>query len=351
MEKQRSVSTPFHAEPKQLPEPAELTPATFPMRNTNMNRHRTTAFVALLSSVATLFALSPTLARAENFYGFEKIFHGPTDAVNYTGQPVQFEANLKGGVIVVKMPDTSGSCESTYRFKWEFKQDISKLAVGKEFDLVAVGEVVEGNCKNNTNEMYLASSMSGSELADKTGIKNRGKVIRISGWPGGSVTAYPSKRENNLINNRADAKLGISAYSLSDKLDQDYFTLAFHFASHPYTSNSKLYKYEVVYLYKKNHTATDTAGAINCPAVFRLGIQLGIISLATHNDEDVGFCVETLDYAIEAAKGSGCLPAEKLVDLQKRMKAAKSSKAFYNEVIALRAEYVTLVDANCGCGG
>ncbi len=75
------------------------------------------------------------------------------------------------------------------------------------------------------------------------------------------------------------------------------------------------------------------------------------MSLATHNDEDVGFCVKTLDHAIEAAKGSGCLPSEKLIDLQKRMKAASSSRAFYNEVIALRGEYLTLVDASCGCGG
>ncbi len=76
--------------------------------------------------------------------------------------------------MVVKMPDTSGSCVSTYRFRWEFKNDISKLEANKEYALVAEGDLVEGTCKNNTNELHLMSSMSGSDLADKNGIKNRG---------------------------------------------------------------------------------------------------------------------------------------------------------------------------------
>lgn len=105
----------------------------------------------------------------------------------------------------------------------------------------------------------------------------------------------------------------------------------------------------VFYVLERGRNPGSAASAVNCPNLYGLGVNIGILELGALQDLKVSFLSKFLSDAIEHAKAAGCVPMAKLLDLQKRFTKAKSSRPFYAEITALRQELTTIINRDCRC--
>ena len=175
-------------------------------------------------------------------YVFSHILKGLTrNNANTSITPNVFEANIKGGVFRIQMPDTAGQNNGVYEYRWEFLDDLSSLEKGKNYRYRMTGRRVAGTADKNTNIVYLQSSSSGSDLAKQSGIKEYGPAIDVV-TKTRQVVAFPAGKKN--------ISEGSIVWKSGSVRNQSFFTFTFSHSSYPYSSTSKLSDYQVVYVYK-----------------------------------------------------------------------------------------------------
>lgn len=280
----------------------------------------------------------------QDFYGFTEVLTGRVAArANTDIQATVLEANLKGGVIQVRMPDTAGNTFGDYEFRWEFLDDISKIEPGKEYRFTMAGKRVGGTSERNTNTAWMRSANSGSDLAEAMGIKNPGNTI-VTAANFGAVTGYPVRDNNNAT--------GVLRSASTNVADSSYFTFRFDFSSVPYSSTSLSCSFEVAYLYRKNHVATTPMGKPNCPNLYHLGVNIGILEYGTLTDANSTFMIGFIDQALIHAKAANCIPTTDiaaLTDIKKRMGETETSGTFAAEVSNFRQHLARVVQEACVC--
>lgn len=206
--------------------------------------HKTIITAAL--TVASLICLQ-TPANAQQSYGFSRILKGLARSNDHTNiQPTRLAADLRGGVIEVRMPDTAGTTYANYRFQWRFTDDISQLVPGRKYRFEMSGQRVGGTSDKNTNTAWMKSSNSGGVLAKRAGIESLKNTIEVTKTQS-SVVAWPP-----APNNHSHGTIELQG---SPDNAESYFTFQFDFSSFPYAWNSKQCSFEVVYVYRKTASA------------------------------------------------------------------------------------------------
>lgn len=307
---------------------------------------------AALAIAVLLTTRSANMAAAgdNDFYGFSHVLKGLSESNKNTNiQPTQFKADANGGMIELRMPDTAGTCTGDYRFTWKFMDGIAKLQHGKAYRFNIVGRRVAGNCENNTAHCYLKSSSSASTMAREAGIKDPGPDIDLVTSHGSVVKAYPPSEDSTC-----DAKIVVKHDTYNE---YSYFSMNLYFSSFPYSSKSKKCVYHVVYVFRKNFVpnagATPTAGPANCPVLYGLGVNIGILEYGSLENAKTTFLAGFIDHAVAHMKASSCIdPAEVayLEDLKKRMLKVERSAAFATEISNYRQELTLKILAACECG-
>lgn len=189
----------------------------------------------LIFLTSILYSLSST---AQSYYDFIGNLSGPVESRNTSIAPLLFEANEKGGIIRLAMPDTAEEHSGVYEFQWKFIDDIKRMYEGKEYRFGITGRRIKGTAEKNSVVAHLKSSNSGSKLADKEGYKAPGNTIILE-VPTSQVKAYP-KAENNTVEGVIKVRPRMNSY----------FSIDFSFSSHPYSSTSKKIVYSVVYVFE-----------------------------------------------------------------------------------------------------
>lgn len=304
---------------------------------------RLTEYAALRIFLLSMVAL-PTWnqsGQAQDFYGFEQVLTGEIESNRNTNiKPTRLEAGIRGGVIQLRMPDSAGTCFGDYEFRWEFQDDIRRIEPGKEYRLRMTGRRVGGQCDRNTNTAWMSSSNMGSRLAKARGLQNTANNLQLT-KSSANVVAWPV-----ATNNSVDAVIKTTSSRIDDRTQ---FKFQFDFSSHPYSSVSKSCKFEVAYLYKKNHTATSTTQT-NCQNLYGLGFNIGILEYGSLQDAKPSFLVKFVDEAILHAKASGCIPAEELgylSGLKTRLTQATTSRQFAEEISAFRQKVARIIEPGC----
>ncbi len=298
-------------------------------------KHATLSVLFLLVGSSTQFAV------AEDFYGVSEVLTGLVDANKNTDiKPTKFEANTKGGIIQLKMPDTSGKTFGTYEFKWEFLDNIEKIEKGKKYRFKVTGSRIAGSSEKNTCICHIQST-SNYELPNKAGIKKTGQHVRYSGPSSFQFEAYPASKLNPWE----------GSFSCDDFAGVTYFGFQFHFASWPYGSTSKNCNYGVSYILKKNHI-TSKATDIHCPVLYGLGFNIGIMEYGSLTNAKSEFLKSFVDDAIALMKASGCIPESEvayLEDLKARMLKVERTKEFASEISKYRQKLTLIINKNCEC--
>ncbi len=300
--------------------------------------------LAAVAIIVTAFH-ARTATAGDDFYGFSRLLKGEIESNKNTNiKPTRFDADAKGGVIRVRMPDTAGKCSAEYEFTWKFIDDISKLKFGKKYRFHVSGKRISGNCEKNTNILYMKSAMSGSKLATAAGIKTPGRSIELQPRIP-NINGYPPSE-----NNSSDGTIVIAS---SNVLDHSYFTFDFHFASFPYSGTSKKCVFQVTYVFGKNLVAAaPTSGATNCPALYGLGVNIGVLEYGSLENAKTTFLAGFIDHAITNMKASGCIADSEvayLEDLKKRMLEVERSRSFAQEISTYRQELAQKIVATCAC--
>lgn len=281
-------------------------------------------------------------APAQDFYGFAGVLKGQVRSNKNTNiKPTRLVADLKGGVIQLRMPDTAGSCSGDYEFRWEFLDDISRLVPGKQYRFRMRGRRIAGTCEKNTNTAWMSSSNAGSVLAKAQGIQETAALLTVTKSQS-SVVGYPRGP-----NNAADGTISVARGRVGERTQ---FKFTFDFSSYPYSSASKLCSFEVAYLFRKN--AATSSRASNCPALYGLGVNVGMLEYGALENAKTTFLVGFVDNAVTAARGSNCVPASEirwLVDLRGRMLKKRTGKEFAGEISTFRQRLARIIVEKCNC--
>lgn len=295
-------------------------------------------------ALSALFLLTWSLAPcvgAEDFYGYSEVLKDLVSANKNTDiKPTKFEADAKGGIIQLTMPDTSGKTSGTYEFQWKFLDSIEKMEPGKKYRFQVTGRRIDGTSEKNTCTCHGQSTQSNYELPKKAGIKRTGSDIRFN-VVASSFDAYPPSKYNPLE----------GTLSCGEVEGTTYFGFQFDFSSWPYSDTSKKCSYGVSYVFKKNHVAPK-ATEIHCPTLYGLGFNIGIMEYGSLTDAKSEFLKNFVDDAIALMKASGCIPdseVEYLEDLKARMLKVERTKAFAAEISEYRQKLTLLINRNCEC--
>lgn len=182
-------------------------------------------------------------SHGQEFFGFQEVLLGPTYKRGGEFKPNKLKADLRGGILLMTMPDTAEKKYGDYEFRWRFIDDISRLRPGKKYKFEMTGRRIGGNADSNTNTAWMSSSNQGSKLAKKAGIESLANNLTVTKSQS-NVVAWPVQR-----NNKASGTVELSKNVTAKKT---YFTFRFDFSSYPYASNSKACSFEVVYVFGKN---------------------------------------------------------------------------------------------------
>lgn len=286
-------------------------------------------------------------AQQKDFYGFSKILKGLESSNKNTNiSPTKFEADLNGGTFQIRMPNTSGTCYGDYEFTWKFTEDISKLETGKEYPVTVKGRRIGGDCEKNTAKTYLKSGNASSSLLTKAGIKSDPATsIKMIWNTTYIVDAFPVGDKNML-----NAKVAVNGNPYAEFSS---FGLKFYFSSFPYSSTSKYCTFDVLYVYQKNKAITKSpAGAVNCPVLYGLGVNIGIMEYGSLENAKSYFIAGFVDHALDHMKASGCIPASEIAyleDLKIRMLKKETTKEFASEISLYRQRLTTIIEEGCGC--
>lgn len=308
-----------------------------------MNLHMTLLKTLCLATLLAATLSPSSIVIAGDYYGFSDILMGESYSNENTDiKPTKLEANLNGGVIQLRMPDTSGTCVGDYEFRWEFLDDISKLEAGEKYRFRIAGRRVGGSCEMNTNTAMVKGSSDSSRLADSQGASAPGRRIDVTTAPS-SITAHPRYKSQVTSSDGFVSVVGNIG-------ERTQFSLHFEFASFPYSSVSKSCNFDVVYLYRKNHIAAPTA--LNCPNLYGLGVNIGILEYGSLEDAKTSFLAGFVDHAIAHSKASGCVPASEtawLIDLKQRMLKKPTSREFAREISDFRQKLAHIIEGGCNC--
>lgn len=199
------------------------------------------------SQLATLllFTLFASQASARDFYGLSQILKGKTRANDHTLlQATVLEANAKGGVIQVRMPDTAGTTFGDYEFRWTFENELTRLEPGRTYHFRMSGRQIGGTSRRNTNTAWMSSSNMGGVLVKNAGIQSLANVVEVESELA-NVIGFPIADNNDVY--------GTVRLVGEPTRDVTYFTFKFDFGSFPYAHNSKSCSFEVAYVFRKNH--------------------------------------------------------------------------------------------------
>lgn len=191
----------------------------------------------LLILIATLCV---SKANAEDYYQHTGTFSGVIEVNKQTAiELLDFEANLEGGKMIVKVPDTAGEKSGTYQFTWKFLDNISQLVEGRKYRFTLSGNRIAGNAEKNTAIAYLKSSNGGSKIMTDAGYDTPGNTIQLQ-VPTSAVRAHPQDEGSNIE--------GVITVTVAETYS--YFSIDFNFSSHPYTASSEKLVYSVIYAYE-----------------------------------------------------------------------------------------------------
>lgn len=293
-------------------------------------------------------------------YVFEKI-------VTYEGDstykdPVLTKVDKHGGTATFKIDYTSKLSES-YSFTWSFPKGALDVLDPEEKIPIKVEAKLLSEPTFSRSATISIGTIDGVLIPKESSKHFSGGHHNIQGrlhdpYP---LPIAAEGREGTQRSNTVEGELTVPAHQhlavkatthKNNKLEPARTGILISLvANSPLPGRDNSVNFSILYVFKLvSADEVATAGPLNCPAVFRLGIQLGMLNISTERGDNIDFSLKILGFAIDAADGSGgCVTSDRLKELKSRMEKSKDSRAFYDEVVRIQAAYVEEVDANCQC--